>query len=214
MIDAVIFDMDGLLIDSEGIGVDVMRESGALHGVQLEDSLIRSTLGANIQSSCEKYRSVYPRLDAEAMFETFNRLMRERAQAGLVPLKKGALSLLRFLENHHIPRAIASSSPLDMVHIYLEKNDVAHFFPVLTTGSDNLPSKPNPHIFLKAAERLGADPAHCLILEDSVNGVKAGRAAGMQVCMVPDLTPFSPSLQPYCDHVLDDLGQVIGLLQG
>ena len=99
-----------------------------------------------------------------------------------------------------------------MVEAYLKSTGVLTCFSVFATGSDNLPSKPNPDIFLTAAQRLQVSPAACLVLEDSVNGVKAGRAAGMQVCMVPDLIPFTAELAPYCDHVAEDLSQVIPLV--
>ena len=73
-------------------------------------------------------------------------------------------------------------------------------------------SKPEPDIFLKAAETLGASPEKCLVLEDSLNGIKAGRAAGMTVVMVPDVFPYTDDLAPYVDHVAPDLAAVIPLL--
>ena len=212
MIQAVIFDMDGLLIDSERIGLHVMRESGLRQGTDLPLDRICHTLGASYQSSCDYYHRFYPDLDVHALFVTFSQLMKEKAEKGELPLKKGALALLRHLEGRGIPRAIASSSPLHMVEAYLKSTGVLTCFSVFATGSDNLPSKPNPDIFLTAAQRLQVSPAACLVLEDSVNGVKAGRAAGMQVCMVPDLIPFTAELAPYCDHVAEDLSQVIPLV--
>ena len=75
-----------------------------------------------------------------------------------------------------------------------------------------LPSKPAPDVFLKAAKALNASPESCLVLEDSIHGVQAGRNAGMTVCMVPDMIPFSEALAPYCDFVKPDLAAVIPLL--
>ncbi|MBQ9264708.1 MAG: HAD family phosphatase [Clostridia bacterium] len=212
-IDAVIFDMDGLLIDSERIGIDVMHESGKQLGFDVSKEHVRSTLGASYQSSYAFYHRLYPGLDVHAMFVGFSKMMKEKALRGELPLKKGAKELLSYLKAQGIPRAIASSSPLHMVQAYLSQTGVLDDFSAFATGSDNLPSKPNPDIFLQAAQRLNAAPEHCMVLEDSINGVKAGRAAGMTVCMVPDMIPYTDTLAPYCDHVLDDLSQVIPLLQ-
>ena len=88
---------------------------------------------------------------------------------------------------------------------------IREYFSALVSAS-SLPSKPAPDVFLRAAEKLHTPPESCLVLEDSVNGVKAGRAAGMTVCMIPDLIPFNEDLAPYCDHVLSDLAAVIPLV--
>ena len=213
MIRAVIFDMDGLLVDSERVALGVMHESGLRHGVDLKEEEIRCTIGSNYASCCAFYRSIYPHLDVEAMFVTFAQIMKETALTTGIPLKKGARTLLDTLESKRIPCAVASSSPYHLVETYLRKLDVFHYFRAFATGTDELPSKPEPDIFLLAAERLGVSPENCLVLEDSVNGIRAGRAAGMTVCMIPDLTPFSEALAPYCDAVRDDLAAVIPLLK-
>ncbi|MBR1584899.1 MAG: HAD family phosphatase [Clostridia bacterium] len=210
---AVIFDMDGLLIDSERVGLHVMRESALRQGCDVTLEEIRSTLGASYPSSREFYLRIHPQLDVHQMFVTFSEMMKEKAQQGQLPLKKGAAELLRFLQEKGIPRAVASSSPMHMVQAYLTHTGVLPCFSAFATGTDNLPSKPDPAIFLTAAQRLNAEPAQCMVLEDSINGVRAGRAAGMTVCMVPDMIPYTDDLKPYCDHVLDDLSQVIPLLQ-
>jgi beta-phosphoglucomutase-like phosphatase (HAD superfamily) len=94
----------------------------------------------------------------------------------------------------------------------LESVDVISYFDQIVTGS-GLPSKPAPDVFLKAAAALNAAPERCLVLEDSIHGVQAGRAAGMTVAMIPDMIPFTEDLKPFCDHVLPDLSAVIPLLQ-
>ena len=99
-----------------------------------------------------------------------------------------------------------------VVKLYLSKVGVLDDFQTLVTGDLGLPSKPEPDMFLTAAKRLGVAPENCLVLEDSVNGIKAGRNAGMQVGMVPDVLPYREELAPYCDHVLPDLAAVIPLL--
>ena len=210
--EAVIFDMDGLLVDSERIGIDVMHGCGLLQGYDLAPALIRRTLGSNKQSSSNLYHQYFPLLDTDRLFLDFSEQMRALAVAGRIPLMPGAPELLAFLKEHGVPRAVASSSGIETIRAFLAADGVLDAFDALITAN-GLPSKPAPDVFLKAAAALSADPAHCLVLEDSINGVKAGRAAGMTVCMVPDQMPFTEELRPFCDHVLPDLAAVIPLVK-
>ena len=212
MIQAVIFDMDGLLVDSEGVGLIAMHDCGLKQNTDLPMDMIRKTIGANAVSSSAFYRQYFPELDTDQLFRDFRDAMHALAKEGKIPLKKGAKALLETLRKKKIPCAVASSSGPDTVRLYLSKLGVLDYFSALVSCGRELPSKPAPDIFLKAAAALGADPTCCLVLADSVNGVKAGRAAGMTVCMVPDLVPYSDELKPYCDHGLPDLDAVIPLL--
>ena len=208
---AVIFDMDGLLMDSERVGLQVMHECGLLQGYNIPLEKIRHTLGANRQSASDYYHQFYPALDADKLFEDFRNAMCELAKQGKIPLKKGALELLDALRERKMPAAVASSSGPTTITAYLESAGIISHFQALITGN-GLPSKPAPDIFLKAAKTLGAQPEQCLVLEDSENGIKAGRNAGMTVVMVPDMIPYTEAFRPYGDHVLPDLTAVIPLL--
>ena len=209
---AVIFDMDGLLTDSERIGVSGIQACGRLQGLDIPEAFILQTLGATSAHSGALYRANFPGIDVVRLFEDFRVYMHGKAERGEIPLKKGALALLDALDARGVPCAVASSSMRETVRLYLDKAGVLGRFAAVVTGGGRLPSKPAPDIFLEAARHLGVMPAHCLALEDSANGVRAGRAAGMRVGMVPDLIPFSPALAPYCDFVADDLSRVIPLL--
>ena len=210
--DAVIFDMDGLLMDSERVGVPVMCACGARQGFDIPAARVIDTIGANRQWSSAFYQKLYPGLDTDRLFDDFRDQMCALASAGQIPLKKGAAELLSALRAAGIPMAVASSSGLKTISAYMEAAGIIAYFSALVSAN-GLPSKPAPDVFLKAARELGADPRRCLVLEDSVNGVKAGRAAGMTVCMVPDVIPYSQELAPFCDYVLEDLTQVIPLLK-
>lgn len=213
MIKAVVFDMDGLLVDSEYVGLFVLQDCARRQNVEMKMEDIKLTLGSTYAFSIDLYARLYPQMDAVRLFKDFKEAMQETALAGKVPLKKGAKELLEYLNAHQIPCAVASSSPMAMVETYLGKLDALSHFQAFITGDLGLPSKPAPDMFLTAAKALNTDPAHCLVLEDSVNGVKAGRAAGMQVGMVPDVLPYKEELAPYCDHVLPDLTAVLPLLK-
>ena len=212
MIGAVIFDMDGLLTDSESIGIVGMQMSGRKQGVELPVSLIAETLGTTSEYSSRLYGQHYPDLDTHQLFVDFAEYMHGKARRGEIPLKKGAAELLRLLKEKGIPCAVASSAPLRTVELYLGQAGVLDYFQAFSTGGPDVKSKPAPDIFLRAAEKLGVAPENCLVLEDSVNGVKAGWAAGMTVCMVPDLKPYFEELAPYCDYVKEDLLAVMPLV--
>ena len=212
MIRAVIFDMDGLLMDSEGVGLTVLHECALRQGIDIPLDTILKTLGASAPAITKFYLQYYPTLDAPRLFEDFRSAMQNLARQGKIPLKKGAGELLDILRQRNIPCAIASSSSLSSIRVYLENAGVLDSFAALVSCGQGIASKPAPDIFLQAAQALHFAPEECLVLEDSVNGVKAGRAAGMTVYMVPDKIPYTDDLAPYCDAVLPDLTAVIPLL--
>ena len=212
MIRAVIFDMDGVVTDSERIGLDALTEAGRYQGIEMDRAFLKSTMGMTFQSSEGLYHAHYPTLDGEKMVAYYRGYMDALALSHGIPLMKGVNELLDALDEKKIPRAIASSTCVRGIRLYLEGNGVYDRFTKVVSGDMCAHSKPAPDIFLKAAEELGVDPKDCLVLEDSPNGVKAGRAAGMQVCMIPDQTPYSDALKPYCDHVADSLLDVRALL--
>ncbi|MCR4886505.1 MAG: HAD family phosphatase [Clostridiales bacterium] len=209
MIRAVIFDMDGLLMDSEGVGLTVLHECAMRQGIEIPLERIRQTLGSSADSITAFYLQFYPTLDAPRLFRDFREAMHDLARRGKIPLKKGAKELLAVLREKNIPCAVASSSHPNSIRIYLENAGVLDAFAALISCGEGIASKPAPDIFLKAAQALYTAPENCLVLEDSVNGVKAGRAAGMTVYMVPDMIPYTDALAPYCDAVLPDLLAVI-----
>ena len=211
-VQAVIFDMDGLLMDSERIGLDVMHQCGFLQGYDIPVDMVRETIGSNKQSSSDYYHQFFPALDTDRLFLDFKNAMCDLAKQGKIPLKAGALGLLDAVMARHIPMAVASSSGQSTIRVYLESVGILSYFDEIVTGS-GLPSKPAPDVFLKAAAALNAKPEACLVLEDSIHGVQAGRAAGMTVVMIPDVIPFTDDLKPYCDWVLPDLSAVIPLLE-
>ena len=208
---AVIFDMDGLLMDSERVGLTVMHDCGLLQGYDIPLEKIRHTLGANRQSASDYYHQFYPALDADRLFLDFRSAMCDLAEQGKIPLKKGAIQLLDAIGEKNLPAAVASSSGETTITAYLKSAGIISRFQALITGN-GLPSKPAPDVFLKAAKTLGAAPEQCLVLEDSENGIKAGRNAGMTVVMVPDLIPYTEAFRPFCDYVLPDLSAAIPLL--
>ena len=112
-----------------------------------------------------------------------------------VPKKPGLDELLAWLDEQHIPMAVASSSRMDVIQRNLDNWGMRSYFSVLASGQQVTRSKPDPEIFLLAAEKLGVTPGHALVLEDSYNGVRAGAAGGFVTVMVPDLLPADDEMR-------------------
>lgn len=211
---AVIFDMDGLLTDSERPAPGVLLQAGRRQGIELDWGTLMDGVGTNATALRQLYHSRYPALDLDQFFADFRDGMADLARAGGIPLMKGARDLVLALKGRGIPYTVASSSPEPVVRLYLRCCDILDAFPLMVCGRQDVPSKPRPDIFLLAAQQLGVPPEECVVLEDSPNGVRAGRAAGMRVIMVPSVIPFTPELEAYCDVVAKDLDEVREILLG
>ena len=205
MIRAVIFDMDGVLTDSEKLGVSITCEVAGEMGFEIPESVVLKTLGITWAASVRFYEDLYPGLDIQEMFSRIRERLVALGGAGKIPLMKGVKRILDTLDQMGIPRAVASSSGPETIRVYLEGAGIYSRFDRVVSGNECARSKPEPDIFLLAAERLGEKPENCLVVEDSPSGVRAGRAAGMTVCMIPDLAPCTDELRPYCDLVLPSL---------
>lgn len=112
-----------------------------------------------------------------------------------VPKMPGLDELLAWLDEHHIPMAVASSSPMTVIEGHLDHWGLGHYFKAVISGEHLTRSKPAPDIFLLAAQKLGTEPAKTMVLEDSYNGVRAGAAGGFVTVMVPDLSPATDEMR-------------------
>ena len=213
MIRAVIFDMDGVLTDSERLGVAITCEAGREMGFEIPESAVMKTLGITWAASVGLYEEEFPGLDVPKMFDRVRERLVSRGQEGKMPLKPGVHRILDVLERLGIPKAVASSNGPGAIRAYLTGAGIADRFDQVISGNECARSKPEPDIFLLAAERLGVPPEACLVVEDSPSGVRAGRAAGMTVCMIPDLAPFTEELRPCCDWVLPSLNELADALE-
>ena len=185
----VIFDQDGLLFDTERISVEAWNLAGDELGFHLEESFLCTIRGANAQDSAIRFRERFG--DAfdflklrKRKQEHFMRILRERE----MPVKLGARELLIYLQEQEYKVALATASTREYSMENLERAGLTEFFSLMITGDMVQQAKPNPEIFLKAAEKMGEEPGHCLVLEDSLNGVEAGIQGGFVTIMVPDLT--------------------------
>jgi HAD superfamily hydrolase (TIGR01509 family) len=209
---AVVFDMDGLLFDTETIVREAMLAASARLRFDVPDALFLSLIGLSSEEGRKLLLQHYgAAFDCDVFWrevdDDFHRLLQGRTF-----LKSGVVELLDWLDERGLPRAIATSSQ----HAHVERNlaihDLAGRFHAVVADGDCAHGKPHPHPFLKAAERLGVRPEHCLALEDSPNGVRAASAAGMMTIMVPDLIQPSDEIRGRCVRVARDLHEVLAVL--
>ena len=211
---AVVFDMDGLLVDTEAVFRDVMMASSAAHGVDLPDAVFLRMVGLPEHASRAVAMAHFgDDFDYEPWLAHAWELADVRIEAG-VPLKAGAGELLDALDRMSLPRAIATSSRHATVERHLRPAGLYGRFDAVIAAGDYERGKPCPDPFLVAAARLGVAPADCLALEDSHNGVRAAHAAGMMTVMVPDLLPATPEIVGLCAAVAASLHDVRLLLEG
>ena len=183
---AVICDMDGLLVDSERMERRVWQGAAADHRVELDDERFLSFVGHSADE-CDRLLTVYygADFDVNAFRATCRRRMDALVASEGVPLRPGAREWLRFIGEHDLPLALATSIAPEMVPERL--GELLPLFRVVVTRADVARGKPHPDLYLEAARRLGVDPAGCLAVEDSPAGTRSALAAGMRVAVVPDL---------------------------
>jgi HAD superfamily hydrolase (TIGR01509 family) len=205
---AVVFDMDGLLFDTERLYEQAAIAAAAELGYELDSAFHRTTVGSPwtvIRGLLlDRYGASFA---AEELRDTARRIFGELVERERL-LKPGVLELLDLLDRLGLPRAIATTSSRPTVQRHLEAHDLVGRFHHIVAHGDYARHKPAPDPFLKAAEQLGVAPELCLALEDSHNGVRAASAAGMMTVMVPDLVPPTDEIEGLCTCVVSDLHDV------
>ncbi len=187
MINGVIFDMDGLMFDTEKMWASFWEPALARLGLTYKEGLAEAARGTAGETTREVVRKFYgPDCDAAAIVDSLHAVADEAFEAP-VPKKPGIDELLAWLDENHIPMAVASSSRERSIRHHLDNWGMTHYFKAIVSGQHVARSKPDPEIFLLAAKKLGLPPEHCLVLEDSYNGIRAGAAGGFVTVMVPDL---------------------------
>lgn len=199
-----IFDMDGLLIDSERLFQRVWRELAAEAGYTPDDTFAAAMCGSSGKVTEEVLRRYVPGVDPQALIAECYRRVIELEKVN-IPLKSGAVEILAGMKRRGFRTALASSSPLDMIERNLEITGLTAFFDELIPGTEVQHGKPEPDIFRLAAGRLGLPARDCYVFEDSVNGVRAGHAAGCMTVMIPDLVQPTPEVRALCHGVYPDL---------
>lgn len=209
MIRAVVFDMDGVIFDSERLVMDCWKEIAKKYAIQGIEEACLESLGVNAKQTREimvrRYGVDFPykRYAKEA-----SDLFHSRYDGGRLLKKKGIVELLTYLKEQKAKLAVASSTRGEMVQKELKEGDLLEFFDVVIGGDMVERSKPAPDIFLMACERLGAVPEETYVIEDSYNGIRAASAANMIAIMVPDLVEPTEEIRKLASEIFPSLVEV------
>jgi len=211
--DAVIFDMDGLLLDSETLALSLHEQAAKSMGIPWEYEIGLKMVGLNSRDSSsiltETFGADYP---VAELHQKFGELYEAAIVAGSIPLKPFVHELLHLLESRRIPCAVATSTRRVRAEAKLTRAQLINHFKALACGDEVTRGKPFPEIYELAASRIGAQPSRCLALEDSNAGVRAAVAAGMPAVMVPDLLRPDADIRRLGVQVADSLRDVFAAL--
>ncbi len=206
MIKAVVFDMDGVLIDSEPFWKKAEKKVFAKVGIAMTTEMCNLTMGYRINEVAEYWYERMPwqgKTKEEVAREIVNEVINEIKENGKA--MKGALNLLQWLKNNNYKIALASSSSMQIIQAVLEKLNIRDFFDVVQSAEHEEYGKPHPAVFISAAKRLDIHPMYCIVIEDSVNGVIAAKAAKMKAVAAPDASLRNDKRFMIADLIVDTL---------
>lgn len=210
-IEAVLFDLDGTLVDSMWMWESIDVEFLAIFGLEITNDLQKAIEGMSFSETAIYFKERFQiPWEVSEIKAKWNEMAMEK-YTNEVPLKEGALRFLTYLKQHEIPMGIATSNSKELVQAVLKAHHIEQYFSSVTTGCEVKAGKPAPDIYLKVADDLKVDPNHCLVFEDVPAGIKAGKAAGMKVCAVAD--PFSLTMleekKLLADYFIESFGELI-----
>ena len=210
---AVIFDLDGVLADSEPWWNQIDAKLLAEHGVSYRGEYHRNVLGVSYRLAVEFYKNAFH------ISASVEELMRRRGEiatdffanhVGLFPSAKATLEQLREMK---LDLAVATSSVSASARPFLDRTGIRSLFCVVVTGDEVQQGKPHPDIYLRAAKKLGISPEACLVIEDALAGIAAGKAANMRVAAIPDTRFVDPKeYEKEADYVLKNLSEIPALI--
>jgi HAD superfamily hydrolase (TIGR01509 family) len=211
---AVIFDLDGVLADSEPWWNEIDSKLLAEYGVIYRGEYHRDVLGVSYRLAVEFYKKAF------GLSASVEELMRRRGEiatqffanrVGLFPSTKTTLERLREMK---LRLAVATSSVSASARPFLDRHELTPFFDVIVTGDEIERGKPDPDIYLRAAEKLGVGTEVCLVIEDALSGIAAGKAAGMRVAAIPDRRFVDVrDYEKEADYVLANLSDIPALVR-
>ncbi|HHU73489.1 MAG TPA: HAD family phosphatase [Clostridiales bacterium] len=185
-IDAVIFDLDGTLVDSMWMWKTIDIEYLDRFGIEFPEDLQDHIEGMSFSETAVYFKNRFNLPDSLDQIKSDWNQMAWDKYANEVPLKEGALDLLKFLKEQQIPAGIATSNSRELVDLIIEKHKIKDFFTSIRTSCEVAKGKPSPDIYLLVAKDLQVEPSRCLVFEDVIQGVMAGKNANMKVCAVYD----------------------------
>ena len=212
--EAVVFDMDGVIFDSERAIMGCWQEVAAKHDIRDLEKNFMLCVGVTEKRTREIMLEAY---GEDVPYDDFageaSVLFHEKYDGGRLPIKSGVIEILQFLKDSGKKIALASSTRRENVVAQLRDAGVLDYFEELVTGDMVTHSKPHPEIFVLACEKIGVDPQDAYAIEDSFNGIRSAKSGGLRPIMVPDLLPADDEMKSLAETVKDSLEDVIEYLK-
>lgn len=213
-IKAILFDFDGLMVDTESVWQEYFIKANKVFNLSFTEEDRIKCIGKNEQAIRAELKSLYPNIDVDVYRDWIRESVHNHINTVGADLKLGLKELLTFIKENNLLSAIVSGTEEEKVVKILNKKNVdTSVFNCVIGGNSGLPAKPNPDVYLKACEKLGVKPSEAMVLEDSYNGVIAGKRASCFTVMVPDTMPPNEDMKKTADLILNNLLEVVELLK-
>ena len=214
IIKGAIFDMDGLMIDTEKLLVRFWREAAAEYGYEMSFEHVLGIRSLSRKYSVPKLKGIF---GEEFPFDEVRslriRLMNDYIDQNGFDVKKGLFELLDYLKNHGIKIAVATATSRDRAEMYLDRINALGYFDAVICGDMVKNGKPEPDIYLTAASQIGLPAEECAAFEDSPNGLQSAFAAGCKVIMIPDLSQPDSETEPFTTAVYESLDKAVDFFE-
>jgi len=209
MIEAIIFDMDGTLVDTEPFNTEIEKRLFKLNKIEISEEEHQKYIGV---ASDAMWREIAEQQQlqipvSELIEQNHKESLRYLSEVELIPIMPGLVDILEKLQAKKYPMAVASSSTPEIIDLILNRTNLKKYFQVILSAEEAGKSKPEPDVFLLAAEKLGIKPVNCLVVEDSENGIKSAQAAGM-TCVAYQGSGADPRKQKEAEAVIQNYTQL------
>ena len=195
-ISLIIFDMDGLMFDTERLSIPAWKKAGERYGYNIEATHIVETIGIYFKDAKRVLENLFGKdFPFDEIRELREEYVSEYMEENGIPVKKGLYDLIDYLDDKKILKVVASSSERKKVEKYLSLGNIENRFDYMVCGDEVMKGKPDPDIFIKVAQKAGCSPDQCIVLEESENGILAASRAGMRPVFIPDIKRPSESTE-------------------
>ena len=214
MIKAIIFDMDGLMIDSERVTFECYQEILKGMNLTMDEEFYKTLLGKPLKGIYQRFYDVYGNdFPIEDVIKDVHALMAKRFETEGVPIKTGLKSLLEYLKENNYKKIVSTSSNRALFDTILSQAQITDYFDDSICGDEVTKGKPNPEVFLKSCQKLGVNVDEAIVLEDSEAGIQASYDAGIKVICIPDMKYPEKQYEEKTFKILKDLNDVTEYLK-